>query len=243
MDIKELEKVIKESSFSMHEDYIKSLIKPSVEISKIASKIKIASSKLGGIPDVPIDFKWPKHEYGDYRFVAQFNLSEISNPFPYFPQKGLLSVFIADDEDGNFFWGDDGYAKVYFFDAENELKPLLNSNFNNQPSIPVKLEPSLDIPFRDELLEDSPLNDEQTEELIYEVLEKVDKKLNYLLGYPFYSSLAYDPRPGENWISLLTLSSVDELNWCWHDGDFLMLFIEEDKLKEKDFSHIKSDAG
>lgn len=243
MDIKELEKAIKESSFSMHENYIKSLIKPSVEIIKVTSKIEIASSKLGGIPDVPFNFKWPKHEYGDYRFVAQFNLKEISKPFPHLPQQGLLSIFIADDEESNFFWGDDGYAKVFFFDSENELKPLLNSNFPNQPSIPVKLETSIDIPFRDELLEDNPLNDEQIEELIYDVMETVDKKLNYLLGYPFYSSLAYDPRPSKDWTSLLTLSSVDELNWCWHDGDFLMLFIEKEKLKQKDFSYIKSDAG
>lgn len=146
MDIKELEKTIKASSFSIHEDYIKSLIKPSVEIIKVKSEIKIASSKLGGNPDVPIYFKWPKHEYGDYRFVAQFNLSEIPQPFPHLPQQGLLSIFIADDEEGNFFWGNDGYAKVYFFDSENELKPILNSNFSNQPCIPVKLEPSIDIP-------------------------------------------------------------------------------------------------
>lgn len=99
------------------------------------------------------------------------------------------------------------------------------------------------IPFRDELLEGNPLNDEQMGELTCDVMEKVDKKFNYLLGYPFYSSLAYDPRPSQDWTSLLTLSSVDELNWCWHDGDFLMLFIEKEKLKQKDFSYIKSDAG
>lgn len=243
MDVKELEKAIKESSFSMHEDYIKSLIKPSLEIIKIQSKIKLASSKLGGTPDVPIDFKWPKHEYGDYRFVAQFNLGEISKPFSHLPQQGLLSIFIADDEEGNFFWGDDGYTKVYFFDSVKKLKSLSNSSFSDQPCVPVKLEASIDIPFREELIEGSPFNDEQIEDLTCYFMEDVDKKLDYLLGYPFYSTLAYDPRPSKDWTSLITLASDDELNWCWHDGDFLMLFIEKEKLKQKDFSYIKSDAG
>ncbi|WP_083629706.1 YwqG family protein [Tenacibaculum agarivorans] len=243
MNSKTLEKAIEESSFSMHKNYITSLIQPSVDIVKVTSKINIASSKLGGIPDVPSNFKWPTHPYGDYRFVAQFNLKEISQPFPHLPQQGLLSIFIADDEDGNFFWGDDGYAKVYFFESENELQPLTNPNFSDQPCIPVKLEASIDIPFREELLENNPLNNEQIEELVYEVIEKTDKKYNHLLGYPFYSSLAYDPRPDNNWTSLLTLSSIDELDWCWHDGDFLMLFIEKDKLIQQDFSNIKSDAG
>ncbi|WP_196889805.1 YwqG family protein [Aureivirga sp. CE67] len=243
MNIKKLEEGIKESSFSMHEDYIKSLIKPSIEIIKIKSEIKIASSKLGGIPDVPIEFKWPKHEYGDYRFVAQFNLTELSEPIPNFPQHGLLSIFIADDEDTNYFWGDDGYAKVFFFESENELKPFSNSNFPNPLSTAIKLETTVDIPSREELLENNPLDEEQTEDLIYDVMENVDKNLNYLLGYPYYSTLAYDPRPSKDWTSLLTLSSDSALNWCWHDGDFLMLFIEKEKLKQKDFSNIKSDAG
>ena len=53
----------------------------------------------------------------------------------------------------------------------------------------------------------------------------------------------YDPTPGAEWISLLTVGSLDEFEWCWHDGDTLMVFIEPAKLEQKDFSHLKSDAG
>jgi hypothetical protein len=49
----------------------------------------------------------------------------------------------------------------------------------------------------------------------------------YRLGYPFNTTLAYDPTPGPGWRSLLTLSSDDKLEWCWHDGDWLVTFIEE----------------
>ncbi|MBW2960547.1 DUF1963 domain-containing protein [Mesonia sp. JHPTF-M18] len=33
------------------------------------------------------------------------------------------------------------------------------------------------------------------------------------------------------------------LEWNWHDGGYLMLFIEKDKLAKGDFSNIKTDAG
>ncbi|WP_338812150.1 YwqG family protein [Bernardetia sp. Wsw4-3y2] len=243
MTIKDLKQAIQESSFSMYEEYINSLILPSIEIVKNNSEIKIASSKLGGIPDIPSDFECPQHKYGYYRFIAQFNLKDISQPFSHLPKEGLLSIFIADDEEGENFWGDDGYAKVYFFDDESILNPCTNQYFSNQPSISIDLKTSIDIPFRNELLKKNPLNISQLDELSYDIMEKLDKKLNYLLGYPLYSSLAYDPRPDEDWTSLLTLSSIEELNWCWHDGDFLMLFIEKEKLKQNDFSYIKSDAG
>ncbi|WP_338761646.1 YwqG family protein [Bernardetia sp. ABR2-2B] len=243
MNVKDIEKAIEESSFAIHKDYIKALIIPSIEISRSNSKIKIGSSKLGGIPDIPPSFECPQHEYGYYRFVAQFNLKDISPPFSQLPKEGVLSVFIADDDEGENFWGDDGYAKVYFFDNESDLKPSKNQYFSNQPCMSISLKNSVDIPFRNKLLKENPLSQSQLDELSYDIMEKLDKKLDYMFGYPFYSSLAYDPRPSENWISLLTLSSIDELDWCWHDGDFLMLFIEKEKLKQKDFSYIKSDAG
>jgi len=255
MNTQYLKKALGEFSLSKHEDYFKSLILPSVEIINVESNIKIACSKLGGIPDVSSDFEWPKHQSGDYRFVAQFNLGEISQPFSHLPEKGLLSIFIADHED--YFWNDDGYAKVYFFDTEKELKPCSNPNFPDQPCISVKLETSIDIPLRLDLFKVQPLNDErlvgqldeeETEDFeiqLEELFDKIadNKQSNYLLGYPLFTSLGYDPRESEDWTSLLTLWSVSELNWCWHDGDFLMLFIEKEKLEHGDFSYIKSDAG
>jgi len=65
----------------------------------------------------------------------------------------------------------------------------------------------------------------------------------YLLGYPLNTTLGYDPTPGPEWRSLLTLCSDDELEWCWHDGDWLVTFIEEQRLRAGDFSQVKSDAG
>lgn len=78
MDIKKLENLIKNSETGLDVNYIKSLMLPSVEIIETKADIKTGCSKLGGIPDVPPDFALPTHEYGAYRFIAQFNLSEVS---------------------------------------------------------------------------------------------------------------------------------------------------------------------
>jgi len=42
---------------------------------------------------------------------------------------------------------------------------------------------------------------------------------------------------------LLTLRSLKQFDWCWHDGDRPMVFIERERLAECDFSRLKGDAG
>ena len=67
--------------------------------------------------------------------------------------------------------------------------------------------------------------------------------MDYLLGYPSYYSLGYDPTPGPEWIALLTLNSWRALDWCWGDGNKLMVFIERARLAARDFSKLKTEAG
>jgi hypothetical protein len=77
----------------------------------------------------------------------------------------------------------------------------------------------------------------------WELRLRLHPSQRYCLGYPFNTSLGYDPTPGPEWRSLLTLGSDDDLGWCWHDGDWLVTFIEEKRLRAGDFSQIRSDAG
>lgn len=77
----------------------------------------------------------------------------------------------------------------------------------------------------------------------WELRLRLHPSRRYLLGYPFNTTLAYDPTPGADWRSLLTVSSDDELEWFWHDGDWLVTFVEQQRLRAGDFSQIKADAG
>lgn len=97
---------------------------------------KTASTRLGGVPDVPGDFRWPCYITNTYddnevkprplAFIAQFNCEEISKyDFEHLlPEKGLLLFFYELDSQK---WGfdpkDKGCAKVYWFESTEELQP------------------------------------------------------------------------------------------------------------------------
>ncbi|WBL21170.1 YwqG family protein [Zunongwangia sp. HRR-M8] len=249
MDLPKLEKIMKEAKYNLakKEAYLKSLAISSITITrKNEQGENFGVSKLGGDPEVPTNFEWPRHEFGDYRFIAQFNLSEITFPSPL-PKTGMLSIFVADDEDQNIFWGADEYAKVFYFKEDEELQTYINTNITPSLRIfgfPIQFEQSIDIPHRPELFKEKELNKRQLSYVCDKVPSLIRKGgYNYLLGYPYYNSLAYDPRKGKEWVSLLTLLSIRSLEWNWHDGGYLMLFIEKDKLAKGDFSNIKTDAG
>ncbi len=69
------------------------------------------------------------------------------------------------------------------------------------------------------------------------------KTFSYLFGYPYYNTLAYDPRKTDEWTSLLTLRWNNVFSWDWDMDEFLMFFIEKDKLAKGDFSNIRTDLG
>ena len=75
------------------------LIKPTVGVKTIAKDdkdINIGSSKIGGKPDLPINFNWPKMDNELLTFCAQYNLEEI-NIFDVsnkLPDSGIIYVFI-----------------------------------------------------------------------------------------------------------------------------------------------------
>ncbi|MBW2960548.1 DUF1963 domain-containing protein [Mesonia sp. JHPTF-M18] len=203
MDLPKLEKIIKQGKYGLHnkEAYLKSLAIPSITITrKNEQGENFGASKLGGDPEVPADFEWPKHEFGDYRFIAQFNLSEITFPSAL-PKTGMLSIFVADDEDQNIFWGADEYAKVFYFKEDEELQTYVNTNI--KPSLrtfgfQTLFEQTIDIPHRPELFKENELNKRQLSYVCDKIPSLIRKGgYNYLLGYPYHNSLAYDPRKGE----------------------------------------------
>jgi len=220
-------------------EYLLKIAKPCVDIDLVDLRVTQECSRFGGDPFVPLDFKFPPHEVGEYRFLGQINFAEIADPPSILPESGLLTIFYAYDEEGEIFWGDDDYILGFYWrDWQNHtLLKLPTKNLSKARRI--VLTAGINLPFNDELRDDWAFDPE----LLWELVEIVDPNHEYLLGYPSFNSLAYDPTPGKEWISLLTVSSLPEFDWCWHDGDKLMVFIEADKLAKGDFSCLKSDAG
>jgi uncharacterized protein YwqG len=240
MDSAVFEKLISNHpNISQHHDYLLGLRAPSVTIHIAKESPQKLESKFGGEPIAPENFKWPLHESGYYVFLGHINFSEIVDAPHDLPQSGILSLFYAQDDEGEIFWGDDSYILGYFWEDTSELIVKKAPHRHVVKQKKIRLIGSTDIPRHEELRCDWPFPFEDIENL----LEEAQLPSDYLLGYPSFYSLAYDPTPNNEWCSLLTLHSHDQFDWCWHDGDKLMIFIEKTKLANKDFSHLKADAG
>lgn len=239
----DLERHIAELDLDEHRDYLLGIARPTVDIVAANTQVTDGCSKFGGSPDLPVDFEWPHHKLGVYRFIGQLNLSDVPTGTPGLPGTGLLSFFYAYDDDGNAFAGDPDYVRVYRFDHLAALRPTLppsSVRFGGTETLAFKL--SSDVPPLPWGLPAAKDWSDSQRDAYWELRRRLNGA-RYLLGYPFNSTFAFDPTPGPEWRSLLTVSSSDKLDWSWHDGDFLVTFIDERRLYAADFSCIESAAG
>ena len=239
MDPSALYKVLSDSEeLSPHKEFLKRLAISSVDIKITLDEPADAESRFSGIPMVPDGFSWPVHPDGEYRFLGQINFSEILNRPAELPSFGLLSLFYAYNQEQSIFWGDDGYIIGYYWPRIEKLSLSLHIA-NVSPARKIVLVGGVEIPRDEIIMGASPLGKYALDDLC----DVVNECRDYMLGYPSSCTLCYDPTPEGDWISLLTLSSYDEFDWCWHDGDRLMVFIERERLAMQDFSYLKADAG
>ncbi len=248
-DIDAIERISKLPPLAGHADYLRRIAKPCVSIALGDAAPQPSDSRFGGHPFVPQDFRWPSHDIGVYRFLGQIDFDDVAaaidGALDPLPASGLLSLFYAEDEDGEVFWGDDDYV-IGFYWPNTEGYAIQRAPQGRAPKAKaLTFARGLDLPRHIELRKDWPFEDQEEalECLAAEAQEILGTGDDYLLGYPSFNTLAYDPTPGETWMSLLTLQSHERLDWCWHDGDTLMIFIEADKLRALDFHHLKTDAG
>lgn len=240
---------------SKHADFVRSLVRPSVRITISQDAAAGVQSKFGGPAMVPADFEWPEHDVGLYYFLGQINFVEIENRPDSLPATGLLALFNADydpksESDEEVFWGDEGYLKAWYFEDVDTLRPMAAPHGRDVQGKRLTLVGELDIPRHQDMLKGCPFDSEILEDLLDVEGEcpgpsaTVDMlATDYLLGYPSYYSLGYNPTPGPEWVSLLTVDSYEQFNWCWQDGAKLMVFIEQEKLLARDFSNLMCDAG
>lgn len=213
------------------------LVRPCIKI-VFATSRTTDGSRWGGTPYLPQDFQAPKTDLGGkYRFMGQLNFGDFSHLVaPAIPKTGLLSLFVNDDDDA--FWGDDGYVKAFYF-ADTTDFVLHDDKDAGTPSQGIRFTQGVSLPCNSYFELDYPEDVEAFYDKFYDTFDDI---ADHLFGYPTNDSLGYDPTP-EGYLPLLSVSSHDELNWCWHDGDRLMLFIEPSALADGNFNNIKADAG
>ena len=232
-----------QAGLGAYSEFIRQATKETVDVRIVSGTAGLLESRFGGAPALPPGFEWPKHDLGRYQFLGQINFSEIESAPPPLPSSGLLSLFFATDPDGEIFWGDPGYVLGYYFHDVADLVPQASPEEPDPHVCKIALESSVGLPSSPDLKLEYPFSGEDEDRFFYELPEKINAPTDYLLGYPSFNTLAYDPTPEGDWISLITLRSHEQLDWCWHDGDKLMVFIERQKLEGRDFSNLNCDAG
>lgn len=245
MNINKFLETVAQSDVSKHKEFFIQAIHPAIDILKNeSSEPYLGCSRFGGVPDLPAGTKWPTYNMKPYRFLGQINFSEITSTETGIPKSGLLSIFVFDDyeEDCYLEAYEEGYIHAIFTPDTTNLETIVPPNSIIGKSTVIEFSEALDLPYDEYQVEDWPF-DEYEEDIYSEIRESLHKSSDYLLGYPSHCTLAYNPTPGTEWISLLTISSDDDLEWCWHDGDNLMIFIKGEDLKNLDFSSLKADAG
>lgn len=241
-----------------HADLFRSLVRPCVRIALTDQAPAGTESRFGGALSLPRDFEWPRHDVGIYYPLGQIDFAEISNRPSALPEKGVLALLYADfdptvDQNGEIFWRDEGYLKAWYFEDPSALVPTAAPHGKGPKGCRIILSGELDLPRHLELYEDPPFDYATLDRWLdtpdpswQPTPDEASRSFlptDYLLGYPSHYSLGYDPTPGPEWVSLLTIHSHDSLDWCWQDGNKLMVFIERAKLAARDFSALQCDAG
>lgn len=236
-----IDTTLEELGLSSEKELLKPYIKPSINI-EFSDKSSI-KSHFGGNPRLITGTPWPEHEFGPYRFLAYIDFAEVKDENSLLPMDGILNLFVADDSEGRTFWGDEGYIKGIYYKKGEKLRINKSpKSVANPEKYLIEFKKSLDLP--PSKIHEFDFGEEYEDTyFIHEMRNDLNESGHHLLGYPGYCTLAYDPTPSPEYISLLTLSSDNDLEWCWHDGDKLMIFIEKEKLLKRDFSNLKSDAG
>ncbi len=121
MNTQELRSLLQKSELRAHTDALLKHARPTALLIRDETDVQLAKSRLNNAPDLPPDFDWPYHEFGPYRFLAQFNLGDLPDGMPSAPTQGLLSLFYHYDKDGDCFWGEPGFVIARFFATDQKL--------------------------------------------------------------------------------------------------------------------------
>lgn len=103
------------------------MIRPTVGIktkSNDDKNIKIGKSKIGGKPDLPKGFEWPRANDIPMLFCAQYNLSELTkyDKENKLPKNGFFYIFLSLDQEWNEFNGVNQPFEFIYSESENIVR-------------------------------------------------------------------------------------------------------------------------
>lgn len=219
-----------------------------VKPAKNEDEIPIGHSKLGGCPDLPIDFVWPESEWGGMEFMAQINLSQLPDVDHPLPTEGIFWLF----SETNSAWGNPHALTYMKTPPELVRRPIPAPEFMNEdddwcidPEHPLQVlefVPCVSLIVNDAsdalFSEDEEAN-ERYHNMAANLLDLQEERSQTppkLLGYPsnLFEGSDFDPEDEE----LLTIESFFEDRVCyacfWDAGN-LSVSVPRSGLTSMDF--------
>lgn len=212
--------------------------------------LPIGSSKLGGLPDLPADFEWPRlrdcttcyDERGDTYldawcgFVGQFNCEDLSQTLAGrgVPQTGLISVFLFADVCG---CSGNGLRVVHFPDlsqlSRHESPGEMIPGNGISSALALAFSETLDLPSSDECspwLADLELSEEQNDYGGDKYYGELTGDGTDMLGY-FSPTSGSDITPDEQTVHFLSIR---------YDGGWkIHIQINESDLRNANFDNVQ----
>ncbi len=257
--MQKIEQLLNEHDLSHHKSSIIANFKNSIKLNKIKldeKEIQLGSSKIGGSPDLPADWEFPR--YGDdyLTFMLQVNLSEAK---PYdkdnlLPESGILYLFYEALEQPWGFKEDEGCFKVLYFDGdmgelERKESPSSRTEFGAIPAFQLSFEPMVTLSENAENLD---FSDEEEEENYFnfrqELIQPEDEDGNivpahYMLGEPMnIQNDVFEElfEKGKDPVLLFQIDSDEEdLGVMWGDSGMLYFCMDKEDLREKRFDRVR----
>ena len=258
-------------SLQIYQHIIKSTARPSVLLSFKEEETALYQSKVGGVPyfprDYPVDFfyvpfpdtvnytPWPKHlETGrELMLLIQINFEEMPS-LPSFPDKGILQLFVDDDDLNNL---DEHLQVIYHPDVIHKKEDLF-TDFNNIRKKYCVREQSITFHKDSEYMTPSDFRFNQVLPFVhkfglgrdyYNIIDRrysrgrrppgFERGLDKIGSY-HYSQNCQDPRESlPEWKdSFLLVQFQDCEGLVWADGGSAQLFIKRKDLEALNFQDL-----
>lgn len=157
--------------------------------------IPLGNTKIGGRPDIPNGFEWPRYYDKILSFIAQINLSEIEclDTEKILPTSGILYFFYDCEQE---VWGFDpddkgGWKVIYLEENSNTLIrkeiPGEVPDYAKYPASKVCIKNEISLPAWESTYIDSLNLTEEEQDEYFDLIERVieeNQPINKILGHP-----------------------------------------------------------
>lgn len=269
--IRELDRLIDSEDFQEHRQAIHDLARPALLLrtqKTSESGIAVGASKIGGMPDLPDNTRWPLYKNGKpLAFLAQLDLAEIARLgtiIEGLPTEGLLSVFsvwgwIADDDRDpqipNEGYEDQHGWSVFLHSHSGQRLERRDAPQGVNSFSAAAVEPILILSLPNDRLEPelAALNwtEDEYERFDWEIqfefrsiqlrsyLETTNHKSHHRLGgYAQFQQEFPEELLSMNSRMLLQIGTDFPIDMCWGDGGELTFYADTDALREGRFERI-----